>query len=315
MYRLMFATLIAVLLTTGFSSEVAARDFNRANYPYSRKDFGCLSPLDKVIDINTGATILCKFADLDHRVSLKEAFNAKLSNAEIRKLAKDKNNLVWTQSSINRAKGSLSSSEFEDVLKNRNEYDGRRYNKHLRASIATKQEYGIPLDSREKSYAYKALNVAPSKKVKKFVPALKFDEAVEKVTRKYGAKVARKAAFRVGGSFVPGAGWVTTGVLVTGDLGWWVLTGECAVCSATTYLLELTSDRYVDQYVQNPVPLLEYEEVYHISPTSHSEIQSEYDHLTMLLETDPWLLNDDTKLYESYQQELNTEIIKRKFSN
>ena len=72
----MLKTLItsaAVVLTT---TVAFAQDYDRSKYPYSRSDFGCKSPLDKVVDVHNGKAILCKFADLDHRVSTKSAFDA-----------------------------------------------------------------------------------------------------------------------------------------------------------------------------------------------------------------------------------------------
>jgi len=141
--------ILAILLYIQATAAVS-QGYDRSKYPYSRADFGCRSPLNKVVDVNTGAVILCKFADLDHRVPLKQAHAAKLSDEKIKQLAIDKNNVVWTRSDINRAKGPLSSAGFEKVLLDKGKLDGRRFNRHLRGTIATKQKYKIPLDAREK---------------------------------------------------------------------------------------------------------------------------------------------------------------------
>lgn len=296
-----------------FSGALTAQEYKRSNYPYSRADFGCKTPLDKVVDVNSGAAILCKFADLDHRVPLKQAFDAKIGDDKIRALAKDKNNVVWTRSSINRAKGPLSSEGFKKVLVDQGEFDGRRFNRHLRGTIATKQKYGIPLGYREKQFAYRMANVSPSRKVTRRVPAKTFREAIEKVSKKYGTRVAKKVAIRAGGTFVPGPGWVLSGGLVAFDFGWWVFTGQCDICDATEYLYSLMHDSFETQVVVNPVPELTQEVEYAVNTTSFGELQTEFDHVRGLVSADPWSVDPETKIHREYFRLLEAEITKRKF--
>lgn len=310
----MLKTLIATATLALTTSAAFSQEYNRLNYPYSRADFGCKSPLDKVVDVNNGKTILCQFADLDHRVPLKQAFDAKISDDKIKELARDQNNVVWTSSNINRAKGPLSSEGFEKVLKSKGEYDGRRFNRHLRGSIATKQQYGIPLDGLEKSFAYRFMNLTPKKRVTVRVYAKPFDEAFKKVSKKYGPKIAGKAAIRAGGTFVPGLGWVLTGGLVLFDFGWWAFTGECDVCDATSYLLSLMEDKDEEQIVNNPVPILTHEELYQVLPTSFAELQAELNHVIALVKADPWAQQPNTKYHKEYLKQLEAELTKRKFS-
>ena len=305
----------AVLASTVMSATmVFAQGYDRSKYPYSRADFGCKSPLDKVVDINNGTAILCRFADLDHRVPLKQAFDANLSPDKIRKLAKDRNNVVWTSSNINRAKGPLSSQGFEKVLKAKGEFDGRRFNKHLRGSIATKQQYGIPLDKREMQFAYKFKNVAPTKRISKFVAANTLREATKKVAKRYGTKVASQVVIRAGGTLVPVAGWALSGGLIAFDVGRFLYTGKCDVCDAAKYLQNLMTDQYETQIVANPVPTLSHGEGYRVLPTSFLELQVELNHVSALVESDPWGHHSDTAAHRAYLKQLNAELIKRKFS-
>lgn len=309
-YNLGLVIFILIFITT----DALAREYNRANYPYSRAAFGCASPLSKIVDINNGETILCKFADLDHRVSLKQGFDANLSDDKLKKLAVDKDNIVWTRSEINRAKGPLSSEHFEKILVNKNEYDGRRFNRHLRGSIATKQKYGIPLDNREKEFAYRFLRIPPTKRVTKLIPAKSFNDAIELVGKRYGSKVAQKLATRLGGTFVPGPGWVVTGSLLTIDFGWWYFTGECAVCDAALYFMELTDEKYVTNVVDSPVPIIPAKTEYEVLPTSYAEIKAELDHVRKLVAEDQWKLKASTKAHLQYLQQLEAELTKLKFS-
>ena len=288
--------------------------YDRSKYPYSRADFGCKSPLDKVVDVNNGAEILCKFADLDHRVPLKQAYDAKLDDEKIRELAKDKNNVVWTRSDINRAKGPLSSVDFEKVLLRKGELDGRRFNRHLRGTIATKQKYNMPLDAREIQFAYRLKGIPPTRRIVKRIPAKTFNEAIEQVGKRYGAKVARKVAVRGGATFIPGPGWVITGGLLSFDLGWYYFTGECDVCEATNYLMSLTQDQTEIQNVPNAIPTITHEEEYRVLPTSFAEVQMELDHVRALVQEDPWKLQSDTRAHIKYMELLEAELTKLKYS-
>ena len=309
----MVKTLITSAVLTLTTTVSFAQEYDRSKYPYSRSDFGCKSPLHKVINVNNGEAILCKFADLDHRVPLKQAWSAKLSDDKIKKLAIDPNNAVWTSSKINRAKGALSSEGFKKVLKGQSEFDGRRFNKHLRGSIATKQQYGMPLDDLEKQFAYKYKNVRPTKRITKRVAAKPFKEAIDKVAKKYGTKIARKVAIRVGGTAAPGPGWALAGGLIAFDVGWWLFTDECDLCDATKYLYDLMQDKTEIQTVANPVPKLTHEEEYRILSTSFSEIQSELNHVRNLVKTDPWVQQPETKSHKEYLKQLEEELTKRKF--
>ena len=312
-----FYSLSAVVIVQLISTFTLAKDYDRSNYPYSRSDFGCKSPLDKVIDVNNGETILCKFADLDHRVPLKLAHDSKISDNKIKELARDRNNVVWTRSEINRAKGPLSSEGFQKVLKDKNSLDGRRFNRHLRGSIATKQKYGIPLDDLEKQYAFKLKNLSPSYRITKRVPTeIKFTEAIEKVRKKYGRKIAEKVALRAGGVFVPGAGWAVSGGLVLYDFSKWYFTGKCDLCDATKYFQDLmkVEEKYEIQEVANPTPIIIPEDEYYVLPSSFPELQAELDHVRSLIKKDPWGQYPDTKAHKEYLRQLNEELIKRKFS-
>ena len=309
--KIFLITSVLLLMVTSFAE---AQEYDRSKYPYSRSNFGCKSPLDKVVDVNTGTTILCQFADLDHRVGLKQAKDAGLGDDKIRQLATDKNNVVWTRSDINRAKGPLSSVGFEKILKEKGEFDGRRFNKHLRGSIATKQQYGIPLDTREKQFAYEFKRVSPTKRVVRRIPPKTFNEAIELVGKKYGAKIARKVALRAGASFVPGAGWVLTGGLLSFDIGWWFFTGECDICDASEYLFELTQERTEETIVANPVPTITHEEEYVVLPTSFAELQAELNHIRYLVNSDPWSQGPDSDAHKQYMNLLLAEITKLKFS-
>ena len=310
----MLKTLITSACVILTSTASFAQSYDRSKYPYSRADFGCRSPLDKVVDVNNGKAVLCQFADLDHRVPLKQAFDAKVAEDKIKELAKDRNNVVWTSSSINRAKGPLSSEGFEKVLLAKGEFDGRRFNKHLRGSIATKQQYGIPLDNREIQFAYKFKNLAPTKRINNRIASKTFNEAIQKVAERHGAKIAGKVAMRAGGTFVPGAGWVLSGVLFSFDFGWWVFTGNCDVCDAGKYFHSLIQDRDETQIVANPVPTLTHEDNYRVLPTSFSELQAELNHVIILVNTDPWGQQTDTGAHKKYLKRLEAEITKRKFS-
>ena len=301
--------LVALTTTVAF-----AQEFDRSKYPYNRSDFGCKSPLDKVTDVNTGNTILCMLADGDHRVSLKEAFDAGISDNKIKKLARDKNNVVWTSREINRAKGRLSSEGFEKKLKDRGEFDGRRFNKHLRGTIATKQKYGIPLDKREEAFAFKVANLTPTNRVRILVSAKKFNEAINMVAIRYGWGVAKKIAKRVGGVFVPGAGWVLSGGLIGFDLMWWFFTGECEICDAGQYFQNLMKDNYETQIVKNPVPILTQEQEYLVLPTAFHELQEELNYVRSLIYIDPWSKNSDTVIHKEYMKKLTEELTKLKFS-
>lgn len=265
------------------------------------------------MDVNNGAIILCKFADLDHRVPLKQAFDAKIGDEKIRALAIDKSNVVWTHSSINRAKGPLSSAGFEKVLINQGEYDGRRFNRHLRGTIATKQKYGIPLDGREKQFAYRTANVAPTRKVERRVLAKTFSEAIDKVSKKYGTSIGKKVAVRAGATFVPGPGWVLSGGLVAFDVGWWAFTGRCDLCDAMEYLYSLMHDSFETQQVANPVPQFKQQVEYTVNATSFEELKTELDYVRTLVSADPWSIRPETKVHQEYFKLLEAEITKRKF--
>lgn len=308
----LWLTTSLLLLMCGTLS--VAQGYDRSKYPYSRADFGCRSPLNKVVDVNTGAEILCKFADLDHRVPLKQAHTAKLSDEKIKQLAIDKNNVVWTRSDINRAKGPLSSAGFEKVLLDKGKLDGRRFNRHLRGTIATKQKYKIPLDAREKQFAYKLKGIPPTRRVVRRIPAKTFNEAIELVSKRYGAKVARKVAVRGGATFVPGPGWVVAGGLLSFDLGWYLFTGECDVCDATNYLMTLTQDKTETQNIPNTIPTITHEEEYRVLPTSFAEVQMELDHVRALVQADPWKLQSDTRAHIKYMELLEAELTKFKYS-
>ena len=288
--------------------------YDRSKYPYSRADFGCKSPLDKVVDVNTGAEILCKFADLDHRVPLIQAHAAKLSDEKIKQLAIDKNNVVWTRSDINRAKGPLSSAGFEKVLLDKGKLDGRRFNRHLRGTIATKQKYKIPLDAREKQFAYKLKGIPPTSRVVRRIPAKTFNEAIELVGKRYGTKVATKLAVRGGSTMVPGPGWVVAGGLLAFDVGSYLATGKCDVCEATNYLMTLTKDKTETQNIPNAVPEITHEKEYRVLPTSFAEVQMELDHVRALVQADPWKLQSDTRAHIKYMELLEAELTKLKYS-
>ena len=305
--------ILAIVLYLQATAAVS-QGYDRSKYPYSRADFGCRSPLDKVVDVNTGAVILCKFADLDHRVPLKQAYDAKLSDEKIRQLAKDKNNVVWTRSDINRAKGPLSSGDFEQVLLKKGELDGRHFNKHLRGTIATKQKYSMPLDTREIQFAYRLKGIPPTRRITRRIPAKPFDEAIELVGKRYGTKVARKLAVRGGSTMIPGPGWVVAGGLLAFDIGNYLATGECDVCAATNYLMTLTQDQTKTQNIPNTVPTITHEEEYRILPTSFAELQMELDHVRALVQADPWKLKSDTRAHVKYMKLLESELIKLKYT-
>ena len=305
--------ILAILLYIQATAAVS-QGYDRSKYPYSRADFGCRSPLNKVVDVNTGAVILCKFADLDHRVPLKQAHAAKLSDEKIKQLAIDKNNVVWTLSDINRAKGPLSSAGFEKVLLDRGKLDGRRFNRHLRGTIATKQKYKISLDAREKQFAYKLKGIPPTRRVVRRIPAKTFNEAIELVGKRYGTNVATKLAVRGGSTMVPGPGWVVAGGLLAFDVGSYLATGKCDVCEATNYLMTLTQDKTETQNIPNAVPEITHEEEYRVLPTSFAEVQMELDHVRALVQADPWKLQSDTRAHIKYLELLEAEMTKLKYS-
>lgn len=163
-------------------------------------------------------------------------------------------------------------------------------------------------------FAYKFKNISPTKSITKRVAAKTFGEATEKVSERYGAKIAGKVVSRIGGTFVPGPGWVVAGGLITIDLGWYLYDGTCTVCDASKYLYSLLQEHDELQIAANPVPTLTHDVYYRVLPTSFAEIQAELNHVRALVEADPWGYGSDTRAHREYKKQLEAELAKRKFS-
>ena len=138
-----------VLIASSFPSIAAtcSHEFFRPYYK-TRNDFCRTGEL--VTDFYTGKHIRCEEAEIDHVVSLREAYLGGACGDDLKRLARDPDNLRLTHWTINRRKGALLIEDFV--------YKASVSNKHRALKVATgiRERYGVL--SREDALANQAAN-------------------------------------------------------------------------------------------------------------------------------------------------------------
>lgn len=149
--------LLALLCCSTFPLGAVAKDkcertgkYERTKYPYKR----ACSPGQIVQDIyapqSAANKIPCKEADVEHLISLHWAWCQGWSDDELRKLADDPDNKVWTRKSTNRSKSDKSIFDFAEKL------PANQKNKAVTAGLAIMQKNGksIPAADTSRLLAY-----------------------------------------------------------------------------------------------------------------------------------------------------------------
>lgn len=109
MKLVLLAALFAVVNATSAASDICDHPFYRPYYT-TRAHF-CV-PGQRVEDFYTGRFILCEEAEVDHVISLREAYRSGVCGNQLRALANDPENLRLTHWMNNRRKGAARVEQF-----------------------------------------------------------------------------------------------------------------------------------------------------------------------------------------------------------
>ena len=101
MIRILLSMLSLVIVTTSASACTKPYDRKRYSYP-DRAELGCKIT---TYDFYTGKQIPCSLVDVEHIFPLSKACEMGMSDENIRKLARDPDNLVFAHQTVNRSKG------------------------------------------------------------------------------------------------------------------------------------------------------------------------------------------------------------------
>lgn len=172
---LVFATLFCV----SAYADTCAHEFFR---PYYKTRSSLCSSGELVSDFYTGKRILCEEAEVDHIVSLREAYLGGVCGDELKSLAKDPENLRLTHWTINRRKGAL---KVEDFFANE-KLSGEIQARNLAASIRTK--YGV-LSKEDAFSAHVANYYVRDRKMHKSVPITSVKSLKGLTKRQIGKRV------------------------------------------------------------------------------------------------------------------------------
>lgn len=103
-----------ILLCEAASAQVCLEPYSRPSYP-TRKAF--CSTGESVVDAyQIGQTILCEEMEVDHLISLRQAWHSGVCGEDLKRFANDRRNLRFTYWLTNRKKGYLSPEDFATQL-------------------------------------------------------------------------------------------------------------------------------------------------------------------------------------------------------
>ena len=209
---LSFSTAIAILFIPAYpakSETVCSHDFFR---PYYRTRSHFCSAGEFVTDYYTGLSILCEEAEVDHIISLREAYGRGICGDDLRSLANDPDNLRLTHWTINRRKGARA---IEDFLSEGN-FSGSHDARLLAANIRAR--YNIL--NGEASFARSLSNSIIRRGINIPLTASSLATLSDVVERRVGNRILYFSGNRLIGIAVRASGVASVVVMAPGAFEW-----------------------------------------------------------------------------------------------
>lgn len=128
---------ISIMFTVVSLPAIAASCSHEFFRPYYKTRFEFCRSGELIIDFYTGNKIRCEDAEVDHVVSIREAYLGGVCGDDLKKLAKDPDNLRLTHWTINRQKGALPVEDFVSQARLSGDIQVRRVADNIR------ERYGV----------------------------------------------------------------------------------------------------------------------------------------------------------------------------